>query len=677
MTSGALVIPFDGVMKALAAVVCGAFGLMVFLGGNRGLAQRFLALFLGLIALNQGLEAVRAFAPDPALRAWALRWAGAAAALDPFAFHAFASLARGRPTLRMRVESGVILAAGVAVAAWSLFFASPTLHRPVDFVFQVALSTGTALVYTLILMRELRAPPEARDAAWRCLVPALAVVTITPWGNVMMDAFRAPGAVPALEPFALPPHVYIPLVACGFLVGGAGLAGLAWARLRGDGTSLRAALLGVAVGVGVAFLIFTALWRHGATGQPLEPAWETVGRAGAAIRWLVFGALASVALLRHRGREMTLAARRRSARVLLMAALLTLGLGLAAVLPSVTGHEAVLRPLDVLLLGALVMATQGFRSVVDWVAQRVYGLPPPYDAEAAREVYVRAAAQSAASGRSPLRDPHLQRLREELGLDARTAGLLERLAEERAGGPLAVGQVVQGRYHLTRHLGAGGSGEAFLAHDDVLRRDVVLKAIRAEGRASDDALEEARIAGSLQHPNVLTIHDVLARPGGMVLVLEHAPRGTLADHVAAHGRLGPAEGARLLRELLSALEAVHRRGVVHRDVKPHNVFLMLDGTAKLGDFGIARLHAGRTVGISEPSLFVGSPAYMSPEQRRGEPATPRSDLHSLALVARACVEVPEDDARWRLVLDRALAEDPKARWPDASAMLAAARALPQ
>ena len=672
-------VPFDGLFKVLAALACGAFGLMVLLGQPRRPAARLLAGFLFLISLNQAMEAVRAFSPDPGVKTLAFRLATVAAALDPVLLHAFAALARGPPSRRAYVESGLILALSAAVALWAAFFLVDGQRTMLDFGFLSFLTFGTVAVYTLVFLRELRRPAAGRDAAWRHLVPALAVATIPRWANAVDEgvwifnvAYLSLTSEPAL------PHDEVGFFGTLFaMLGLLAASALLWhamrGRMAGDAAARRAVALGIALGVALTLLArgSTLLFPR---DLDVHDAWEPVGRASAAFRWLAFGAFASVAILRYGGIEMTLSARRRSARVLILVLLLGSLLALVAVVPPLVGAEIALRPFDLVMLGLLaVVASQGLRRLVDGVAHRVYGLPRPYDEQAGREIYGRAAAQAAFEGRILSRDPRLQRLREELGIDAPTAALLERLAEESSAGALAPGQLVQGRYHVHRLLGSGGFGQAFLARDETLGRDVVLKAIPTGGPGAEDAAREARLAGAISHPNVVTVHDVLARPGLSILVMEHAEMGSLDARVAQDGRLSPEDGLRMIVDVLQGLEAVHARGIVHRDVKPGNVLLSPQG-AKVGDFGVARLAEGRTVHAEEARLVVGSPAFMAPEQRRGEGATARSDLFSLALVAKACVDVP-DEPGWRALLERALQEDPARRWPGASEMLAAARSL--
>ncbi|HEX2021577.1 MAG TPA: serine/threonine-protein kinase, partial [Candidatus Thermoplasmatota archaeon] len=234
------------------------------------------------------------------------------------------------------------------------------------------------------------------------------------------------------------------------------------------------------------------------------------------------------------------------------------------------------------------------------------------------------------------------------------------------------GQLVAGRYRVGRALGRGGGGRVFLAEDAVVRRAVVLKEVPLDApERADVALREARAAGSVGHPNVVAVHDVVRRARSLLLVQEHVQGGSLADAVAARGRLPAGEGARMLEDALRGLAAVHARGVVHRDLKPANLLVAADGAVKIADFGLARLAAERETREAGRWGVSGTPAFMAPEQLAGEAATARTDVHAVGLVARACFEPlpPAVEA----VVARALERDPAARWADAGEMLDALR----
>ncbi|HUR70181.1 MAG TPA: protein kinase [Candidatus Thermoplasmatota archaeon] len=199
--------------------------------------------------------------------------------------------------------------------------------------------------------------------------------------------------------------------------------------------------------------------------------------------------------------------------------------------------------------------------------------------------------------------------------------------------PPGVGsELILGRYRPLRVLGEGGAGVTRLCRDERVGRDVVLKSIRGDGPSPERLaalLREARAAGAIHHPNVITIHDVADAGREAVIVMEHAERGSLRDALAA-GPLPSDDWHRLADGLLRGLEAVHAAGVVHRDVKPSNVLLTKAGEPKLADFGIASVPGFETTVGGLRGAAVGTFRYMSPEQAKGRPVTARSDLFSTA-----------------------------------------------
>jgi len=177
--------------------------------------------------------------------------------------------------------------------------------------------------------------------------------------------------------------------------------------------------------------------------------------------------------------------------------------------------------------------------------------------------------------------------------------------------------------------------EVFLAHDRMLRRDVALKVLREHYAEDTEFVErfrrEAQSAAALSHPNVVQVYDQGRSEGGRYyIVMEHVPGGSLKDHIDRAGPLDPAEAARLASQVAEALRGAHERGIVHRDVKPHNVLLDDVGDAKVADFGIA-LAASRS-STSGTNQVLGTASYMSPEQAMGEVVGPPSDLYSLGVV---------------------------------------------
>jgi eukaryotic-like serine/threonine-protein kinase len=198
-----------------------------------------------------------------------------------------------------------------------------------------------------------------------------------------------------------------------------------------------------------------------------------------------------------------------------------------------------------------------------------------------------------------------------------------------------LGDTLGNRYLLSGLLGTGGMAEVFLAHDRMLDRDLALKVLK-EQYAKDERFvrrfqKEARNAAALNHPNVVQIYDQgRAEDGRFYIAMEHMTGGSLEDLILRRGPLGASEAARLASQVAEALHAAHRRGIVHRDIKPQNVLLDKAGNAKVADFGIA-LAASRT-STSGTNLLFGTPSYMSPEQAMGERVGPESDLYSLGVV---------------------------------------------
>lgn len=205
-------------------------------------------------------------------------------------------------------------------------------------------------------------------------------------------------------------------------------------------------------------------------------------------------------------------------------------------------------------------------------------------------------------------------------------------------------RVVGGRYAILGEIGRGGMGVVWLAEDRKIGRRVAIKELHLpDGVPNDDrhvfeerVLREARTAGRLNDPAVVTVYDVLHEGGTTYIVMELIDAPTLSDVVRQHGPLPEHQVASLAEQLLSALEAAHRAGVVHRDVKPSNIMLSQNGRAKLTDFGIAQ-------SLDDPKLttsgiLIGSPTYMAPERIRGLEATPPSDLWALGAVLFFAVE---------------------------------------
>jgi len=264
-------------------------------------------------------------------------------------------------------------------------------------------------------------------------------------------------------------------------------------------------------------------------------------------------------------------------------------------------------------------------------------------------------------------------------------------------------------YVLLGELGRGGSAIVYLARDRSLLRDVAIKVVRPRFAGSaDEAItrleREARTVARLQHPGIVTVHAVRRlSDGGLALVMQLVPGRTLKQAIQEDGPFPPERAERVLRDIAEALAFAHAHGVVHRDVKPENVFLdTTSGRALLSDFGIAHSEDFDSR-LTMDGAAIGTPAYMAPEQIDGAPANARSDLYSLGLVGWEMLtgvrpwdgdalyhviykqkheQLPAIDAlrpgqvppRLQYIVERMLQKKPAARWAGADGLLVALNA---
>ncbi|HET6859868.1 MAG TPA: serine/threonine-protein kinase [Streptomyces sp.] len=206
-----------------------------------------------------------------------------------------------------------------------------------------------------------------------------------------------------------------------------------------------------------------------------------------------------------------------------------------------------------------------------------------------------------------------------------------------------VGRLIGGRYRLVSRLGHGGMGTVWRAHDEVVDRDVAVKEPRVPDHLGERERQnvylrmqrEARAAARIDHPSVVTMHDVVVEDAKPWIVMELVAGQSLGDRLK-EGTLDVREAARIGADVLGALTAAHEAGVLHRDVKPDNVLLGRGGRVVLTDFGIAQVEGEQ--GLTETGAFVGSPEYIAPERVLGQRPGPESDLWSLGVVLYAAVE---------------------------------------
>src|SRR5271168_32863 len=275
----------------------------------------------------------------------------------------------------------------------------------------------------------------------------------------------------------------------------------------------------------------------------------------------------------------------------------------------------------------------------------------------------------------------------------------------------AVGTLLGGRYRLDAQIGRGGMSTVYRAFDTVLERPVAIKLMHREIASDSDQLErfrrEARSVAQLNDPHVVTVidageepspgaHDVDGDVGTPYIVLEYVEGETLKDLIRREGPLEIPQAIAYAIEIARALDAAHERMIVHRDVKPQNILISVEGGAKITDFGIARTLTEE--GLTMAGRVLGTTDYVSPEQALGHPVTGQSDLYSLGVVLYEMLtgevpfrgdspvavamrhvreEVPDVQVRrpqvaaaTAAVLERAVAKDLDVRYADAASMAA-------
>ncbi len=198
-----------------------------------------------------------------------------------------------------------------------------------------------------------------------------------------------------------------------------------------------------------------------------------------------------------------------------------------------------------------------------------------------------------------------------------------------------IGQLLDGRYRIERRIARGGMATVYTALDVRLDRTVAIKLMHPALADDQDFVgrfhREAKAAARLSHPNVVAVFDQGEDAGRVFLVMEYVEGGTLRDLLRERGRLGAALALSVLEPVLAALDAAHRSGLVHRDVKPENVLLADDGRVKVADFGLARAVVPSTL-TATTGVLIGTVAYLAPEQVSGGPADTRSDVYAAGIL---------------------------------------------
>src|SRR5919109_4523010 len=193
--------------------------------------------------------------------------------------------------------------------------------------------------------------------------------------------------------------------------------------------------------------------------------------------------------------------------------------------------------------------------------------------------------------------------------------------------------LIDGRYRILHHVGSGGMADVYCAEDTHLGRRIALKLLHRRFAQDTEFVErfrrEASSAAGLQHPNVVGVYDRGEFDGTYYIAMEYCEGRSLKDVIRAEAPLEVRRAIAIAKQMLVAARFAHRRNVIHRDLKPHNVILDAEDTVKVTDFGIARAGASD---ITEVGAIMGTAQYLSPEQAQGRPVTEASDLYSVGIV---------------------------------------------
>jgi serine/threonine-protein kinase len=263
---------------------------------------------------------------------------------------------------------------------------------------------------------------------------------------------------------------------------------------------------------------------------------------------------------------------------------------------------------------------------------------------------------------------------------------------------MATGTVIDERYRVLERVGSGGMADVYCAEDSRLGRTIAIKVLHERFSQDREFVErfrrEASAAAGLQHPNIVGVYDRGDSDGAYYIAMEFVEGETLKDLIRREAPMDPGRAIAITKEILAATRFAHKRGVIHRDLKPQNVILEADDHVKVADFGIARASGSD---ITEVGAIMGTAQYLSPEQAHGQPVTAASDLYSIGVVlfemltARAPFEAESPVAialkhvnqpapsprefvqsvppELEAIVLKALAKDPTQRYPDAEAMM--------
>ena len=200
--------------------------------------------------------------------------------------------------------------------------------------------------------------------------------------------------------------------------------------------------------------------------------------------------------------------------------------------------------------------------------------------------------------------------------------------------PLKIGALVEGRYRITSRIGHGGMAEVYEASDIISKKTVAIKLIREDVMKNPTNMKrfenEATIAASLNHPNIVKVYYHGTVDGRPYIANEYIKGQTIKDTLDFRSPLPISEAVDIMIQLTNALSYAHSKGIIHRDIKPQNIYYMPDGTIKLGDFGIAQAN-GLTEEVTSTNEIVGSVHYLAPEISQGKPASVQSDIYAMGV----------------------------------------------
>src|SRR6266581_4659499 len=234
-----------------------------------------------------------------------------------------------------------------------------------------------------------------------------------------------------------------------------------------------------------------------------------------------------------------------------------------------------------------------------------------------------------------------------------------------------INTLFDGRYRILRKLGTGGMANVYLAEDEVLGRRVAIKILNDRHAGDDQFVErfrrEAKNAAGLSHPNIVSIYDRGEAEGTYYIAMEYLDGRSLKELIIARGPAPIHLAVDYARQILAAIRFAHRHGIVHRDIKPHNVLVDGEGRLKVTDFGIARAGVSQ---MTEAGSIIGTAQYLSPEQAKGAPVDQTSDLYSVGVVLYELLTgvVPFSGDTPVEIAMRALAKEPSERYQSAEEM---------